>query len=156
MKPGPDCIKLVQEFEGYARDLGDGRVQAYPDPATGGAPFTIGFGTTGPDVKKGTIWTRKQAEDRFTAHLAEFAAKVGKLIGNAPTTQHEFDAIVSLSYNVGVANVAKSTLLKKHKARDYMGAANEFLRWNRAAGKVMAGLTRRRTAERALYLKSDG
>ena len=151
MTPSPDCVKLVQEFEGYARDLHDGRVQAYPDPATGGDPWTIAWGSTGPDIKKGTIWTRKQAEDRFKAHLAQFAAKVEKLIGWAPTTQSQFDAMVSLAYNVGPANLASSTLLRKHKARDYVGAKAEFARWNRANKKVMAGLTRRRAAEAALY-----
>jgi lysozyme len=153
MTPGPDCIKLVQEFEGFARDLHDGRVQAYPDPATGGDPWSIGFGSTGPDIKKGTIWTRKQAEDRFKAHLAEFGAKVERLIGGAPTTQHEFDSMVALAYNVGTGNFASSTLLKKHKARDYEGAAAEFAKWNRANKKPMAGLTRRRAAEAALYRK---
>lgn len=155
MRPSSDCIKLVQQFEGFAKKRPDGSVEAYPDPATGGDPWTIGFGTTGPDVKKGTVWTRKQAEDRFAAHLNEFAAKVTKLLGSSPTTQPQFDALVSFAYNVGTANLSSSTLLRKHKARDYRGAAAEFARWNKANKKVMAGLTRRRAAEAALYRRQS-
>ncbi|HEX8241255.1 MAG TPA: lysozyme [Allosphingosinicella sp.] len=154
MTPGPDCIKLVQEFEGCAKKRADGSFEAYPDPGSGGDPWTIGWGSTGPDIKKGVVWTQKQCDDRFTAHLGEFGEKVAKVLGSAPTTQNQFDAMVSFAYNVGVGNLSASTLLKKHKARDYKGAAAEFARWNKAAGKVMAGLTRRRAAEAALYAKS--
>lgn len=153
MKPGPDCIKLVQEFEGCAKRRADGSFEAYPDPATGGDPWTIGWGSTGPEIKKGVVWSQKQCDDRFTAHLGEFAEKVDRLLGGAPTTQHQFDAMVSFAYNVGPANLAASTLLKKHKVKDYSGAAAEFARWNKANKKVMAGLTRRRAAEAALYAK---
>jgi lysozyme len=148
------CIKLIQQFEGLAKKRPDGLIEAYPDPGTGGEPWTIGWGTTGPDVKKGTVWTQRQCDERFAAQLAEFADKIARLIGNAPTTQAQFDALVSFAYNVGVANLASSTLLKKHKAGDFKGAAAEFARWNKAGGKVMAGLTRRRAAEATLYLQS--
>jgi len=142
---------LIKEFEGLAKVRPDGKVEAYPDPATGGAPWTIGYGSTGPDIKKGAVWTKEQAERRFAEHSAEFAAKVAKLLGDTPTTQEQFDAMVSLAYNVGMGNFAGSTLLKKHKAGDHKGAAAEFARWNRANGKAMAGLTRRRAAEAKLY-----
>jgi GH24 family phage-related lysozyme (muramidase) len=142
MTPGPDCIKLVQEFEGCAKKRSDGTIEAYPDPASGGDPWTIGWGSTGPDIRKGVVWTQKQCDDRFTSHL-----------GDTPTTQHQFDAMVSFAYNLGPGNLASSTLLKKHKARDFAGAAAEFAKWNKAGGKVMAGLTRRRAAEAALYAK---
>jgi len=142
---------LIQRWEGYAKDIGADRVQAYPDPATGGAPWTIGWGSTGPDITKGTIWTKAQAQARFREHVAEFAGGVAKAFGNAPITQDQFDAMVSLAYNVGLGAFTGSTLLKKHKAGDYAGAAAEFARWNRAGGKVMAGLTNRRADERKLY-----
>jgi lysozyme len=152
MTPSDRCLALVMSFEGYARKLPDGRCEAYPDPATGGVPWTIGYGSTGPDIHKGTVWTKRQAEERFAGDIAAFAGKVESLLRGALTTQHQFDAMVSFAYNLGLGNLGSSSLLRKHRARDYEGAANEFLRWNKAAGKVMPGLTRRRAAERALYL----
>ncbi len=149
---GPDGEALIKKWEGYKKDLGDGRVQAYPDPATGGAPWTIGWGSTGPDIKKGTIWTKAQAQQRFTAHIEEEAAPaVRKGIGSTPTTQRQFDAMVSLAYNIGVTAFLQSTLLKKHVAGDYAAAAAQFGVWNKAAGKVMQGLVNRRAEEAALY-----
>lgn len=150
-------IALIHSFEGFAKLLPDGRVQAYPDPGTGGAPWTIGFGSTtdeeGKPIKPGTIWTRQKAERRFVQHLGQFERDVIAALGSAvhATSQAQFDALVSFAYNVGGANLRSSTLLRKHKAGDYAGAAAEFARWNRAAGRVMAGLTRRRAAEAALY-----
>lgn len=142
---------LIKKWEGYAKDLGNGQVQSYPDPATGGAPWTIGWGTTGPDVTKGTIWSQEKALNRFREHVATFAAGVSKALDGAPATANQFDAMVSLAYNVGLGNFTGSTLLKKHKAKDYAGAAAEFSRWNKAGGKVMAGLTNRRAEEAKLY-----
>jgi len=148
-------IELIHSFEGYAFALADGSVRAYPDPATGGKPWTIGWGSTsdenGRPIEPGTIWTRERADARFRQHLGEFEAQVSKALGSSATTQGQFDAMVSLAYNVGVGNFSSSTLLRKHKAGDYAGAKAEFARWNRAGGKVMAGLTRRRAAEAALY-----
>lgn len=151
MQPSQDCLKLIQSFEGCEKRQPDGTFKAYPDPGSGGDPWTIGWGSTGPDIKPGTVWTQKQCDDRFTAHVGEFAGKVAGLLGNARTTQHQFDAMVSFAYNVGTGNLASSTLLRKHKAGDYKGAQAEFGRWNKAAGKVLAGLTRRRAAEAQLY-----
>ena len=151
MQPSQACIKLIQEFEGCAKKQPDGSYLAYPDPGTGGDPWTIGWGSTGPEIRKGVVWTQQQCDDRFAEHLDEFARKVSNLLGDTPTTQCQFDAMVSFAYNLGVGNLSSSTLLKKHKAGDYKGAAAEFERWNKAAGKVLPGLTRRRTAEAALY-----
>jgi lysozyme len=151
MTPSDKCIDLVKSFEGYAEKRADGGCDAYPDPGSGGDPWTIGYGSTGGDIRRGTVWTKQQADERFAHDLGKFGAKVEALLGGALTTQHQFDALVSFAYNVGTGNLTSSTLLKKHRARDFEGAANEFLKWNKAAGKVMAGLTRRRAAERALY-----
>lgn len=148
---GAAGLALIRQFEGCAKKRGDGRYDAYPDPASGGAPWTIGWGSTGPDIAKGTVWTQAQCDARMARDADAFAAKVAGLIGPAPTTQNQFDAIVALVYNIGVENLATSTLLRKHKAKDYAGALVEFGRWNKASGKVMAGLTRRRAAEAALY-----
>ena len=151
MTPGEACTKIIQQFEGCAKRRPDGSFEAYPDPGTGGDPWTIGWGSTGADIKPGVVWSQAQCDARFGEHLAEFGQGVAAAIGNAPTTQHQFDAMVSFAYNVGVANLRASTLLKKHIAGDYAGAAAEFAKWNKAAGKVLPGLTRRRAAEAALY-----
>lgn len=151
MNPSSACSALVQQFEGCAKKRSDGSFEAYPDPGSGGDPWTIGWGSTGADIKRGVVWTQKQCDDRFADHLGEFARNVESALGGSRTTQSQFDAMVSFAYNVGVRNLQNSTLLKKHKAGDYAGAKAEFAKWNKAAGKVMAGLTRRRTAEAALY-----
>jgi GH24 family phage-related lysozyme (muramidase) len=145
----PKGIALIQRFEGCARKRPDGRYEAYPDPATGGAPWTIGWGATGPGIVPGTIWTQQQCDDRLVQDLARFASEVSAAIGDAPTTQNQFDALVSFHYNTGA--IARATLLKKHKAGDYAGAKAEFSKWNYAGGKILAGLTRRRAAEASLY-----
>nr|WP_315588885.1 lysozyme [Sphingomonas psychrotolerans] len=142
---------MIQQFEGCAKKQPNGSFVAYPDPGTGGDPWTIGWGTTGADVKPGVVWTQQQCDDRLTSDVERFAAKVSAVLGSAPTTQHQFDALVSFAYNVGVGNLSSSTLLKLHKAGDFAGAQQQFARWNKAAGKVLPGLTRRRAAEAALY-----
>ena len=145
MKLSNKGIDLIKSFEGY-------KSKAYPDPATGGEPFTIGYGHTGKDVKPGMVITAEQAEKMLRDDVAKFESGVAKLL-TAPTSQHQFDAMVSLAYNIGLGNFGKSTLLKKHNAKCYQCAAGQFPVWNRAAGKVMNGLTRRRNAERALYMQ---
>lgn len=148
---GPKGEALIKKWEGYAKDIGADRVRAYPDPATGGAPWTIGWGSTGPDIDRDTIWTKAQAQARFREHVAQFAAGVAKNLGAVPVGQDQFDAMVSLAYNVGLANFAGSTLLEKHKAGDYAGAAAEFGKWVTAGGKRMQGLVNRRADEAKLY-----
>lgn len=151
MEPSPACTKLIQQFEGCAKKRPDGTFEAYPDPGTGGDPWTIGWGSTGPNIKRGTVWTQQQCDDRFAEHVGEFARGVEKALGGAKTTQAQFDALVSFAYNVGLGNLNSSTLLKKHKAGDYKGAALEFAKWVKAAGKTLPGLVRRRGAEAELY-----
>lgn len=149
--PSAACLKLIQEFEGCHKKRLDGRFDAYPDPGSGGDPWTIGWGSTGFDIRKGTIWTQEQCDERFAAHVAEFAFQVRKLLGDAPTTQNQFDALVSFAYNVGAGSLRGSTLLTLHEQKKYALAAEQFARWNKAAGKVMAGLTLRRAAEAKMY-----
>ncbi|MFW8199585.1 lysozyme [Klebsiella pneumoniae] len=143
MKLSQRGIDLIKQFEGYSS-------KAYPDPATGGAPWTIGYGTT-KGVKPGMVVTAQQAEKMLRDDVAKFESGVSSLI-TAPTTQGQFDAMVSLAYNIGLGNFGKSTLLKKHNARCYTCAADQFRVWNRANGKVMNGLTKRRAAERQVYM----
>jgi lysozyme len=151
MTPSPACEALVKQFEGCHKRLSDGRYIAYPDPGTGDVPWTIGWGSTGPDVRKGTIWTQTQCDLRLRTDLAKFARGVWDRLPNTPTSQSQFDAMVSFAYNVGLGKFSGSTLLRKHRAKDYAGAAREFERWNKAGGRVLPGLTRRRAAEAELY-----
>ena len=142
MKTGAKGISLIKSFEGL-------RLKAYPDPATGGDPWTIGVGHTGPDVHPGLVITEAHADDLLRGDLIRFEDGVRK---RCPViSQSQFDALVALSFNIGLGNFGMSTLLKKHNAGDHAGAANEFIRWNRANGKEMRGLTRRRLAEAELY-----
>ena len=143
-------IALIKRFEGCARKRPDGRFEAYPDPGTGAEPWTIGWGATGAGIARGTVWTAQECEARLALDVARHAADVTAALGDAPTTQNQFDALVSFHFNTGA--IARATLTKKHIAGDYAGAAREFGRWNRAGGRVLAGLTRRRAAEAALYL----
>lgn len=137
------AIPLIQKFEGL-------RLEAYPDPGTGGDPWTIGWGSTGPGIGPGVKWTQKQADDRFRADVEKFAAKVAALV-KVPLKPNQMAALISFAYNVGTGALSSSTLLRMVNALNFDGAAQQFARWNRAGGKVMAGLTRRRNAEAALF-----
>ena len=148
-------IALIKRFEGCAKIRDDGMVEAYPDPGTGADPWTIGWGATGPDhfsegrIARGTVWTQDQCDARLDADLVRYAAEVARALGDAPTSQPQFDALVSFHYNTGA--IARATLTRKHIAGDFAGAAREFDRWCYAGGRVMRGLARRREAEAALY-----
>lgn len=187
MQASPRCKALIAEFESCAEHTSDGRYRAYPDPASPmgkgqypkngpdvskGAPWTIGFGATGPNITRGTVWTLDQCERAFDEHIAFFSKGVNKFLRatNRPTTQAQFDALVSFAYNVGLDDDADtkaeglgdSTLLRKHLAGDHgtvdgrtgkgTGAAGEFIKWNKAQGQVVNGLTRRRKAEALMYV----
>lgn len=152
---GSKGTALIKRFEGCARLRRDGMVEAYPDPGTGDDPWTIGWGATGAGLNRGTrigpgtMWTQKQCDKRPAEDLKRYARDVAKAIGKTPTTQNQFDALVSFHYNTGA--IGRATLTKKHCAQDYEGAAMEFKRWNKAGGRVLKGLTRRRLEEERLY-----
>lgn len=143
--------------QAIARHEGN-KLKAYPDPATGGEPFTIGVGHTSaagpPKVTKGMTITAAESDAILTRDLATFERAVEKAV-KVPVTQAQFDAMVSLAFNIGGGAFAKSTLVKKLNAGDVTGAANAFLSWNKAAGKVMKGLTTRREAERKLFMSNS-
>ena len=145
----PAGVALIKTFEGCARIRSDGLVEAYPDPGTGGAPWTIGWGATGPDIGHDTVWTRAQCDTRLLRDIARHAADVERVLGDSATSQAQFDALVSFHYNTGA--IATATLTRRHRAGDFDGAAEEFARWKLAGGRVLNGLVRRRTAEAALY-----
>lgn len=142
-------VALIKRFEGCARRRADGLYEAYPDPGTGAEPWTIGWGATGAGIGPDTVWTQDECDARFAADLARYAAEVVRVLQGSDTTQSQFDALVSFHYNTGA--IERATLMQKHKEGDYAGAVKEFARWNRAGGRVMPGLARRRAAEAALY-----
>jgi lysozyme len=115
--------------------------------------WTIGWGHTGHDVVQGLTWTLAQAEDGFQLDTAWACVQVSRTI-TVPLTQNQFDALVSFTFNVGATAEGHSTLCKLIN-QGYTGAASaEFLKWNKQAGMIMAGLTRRREAEQELFLTS--
>ncbi len=146
---GPDGLALIKRFEGCARKRGDGQFEAYPDPGSGGDPWTIGWGATGADICPGTIWTQAQCDARLEADLARFSAEVARALDDSPTSQCQFDALVSFHYNTGA--IGRATLTRLHKAGDFAAAAAEFGKWIHAGGRPLPGLRRRREAEAALY-----
>lgn len=155
--PGRRCsqkgIDLIHSFESC-------KLEAYPDPGSSdGHPWTIGWGSTGRDIGPGTKWTQAQADARFAQDLAKFEDGVNLLLGATPTSQNQFDALVSIAYNIGLdidadtiaEGLGDSTLLRKHKAGDFEGAANAFKSWRFNDGREMRGLVRRRAAEAKMY-----
>ena len=144
MKTSSTGVALLHHFEGC-------ELSAYPDPATGGDPWTIGYGCTGPDVCRGLKITQSDADVMFAKRLArEFEPGVSAVLTAAPT-QGQYDAMVCLAYNIGLGNFRSSTLVRKFNAGDIAAAADQFLRWSMAAGQTMKGLRRRRAAERAVF-----
>lgn len=141
MTPSSKCADFIKSFEAC-------RLKAYL-PTPDDVP-TIGWGSTGPDIRLGMTWTQAQADARFAADLAKFGAKVSELL-HGRTSQSQFDAMVSLAYNIGVKAFAGSTVLRKHNAGDYDGAAAAFLMWSKQNGKTLNGLLRRRKAESEMY-----
>lgn len=137
---------LVEEFEGL-------RLKAYKDAV---GVWTIGYGTTaaaglGIEPKAGMSITEAEAESLLAEGLERFAASIRPKI-TAPINDNEFGAFLSLSYNIGPGAFAKSSALRKFNAGDKAGAADAILLWNKAGGKVLAGLKRRREAERELFI----
>jgi len=146
MKTSANGINLICGFEGL-------ELKAYDD---GVGVWTIGYGTTivnGIKVKKGDTCTIEQAKSYMAQDLKKFESAVDTSV-KVTITQNQFDALVSLAYNIGTGAFKSSTLLKKLNAKDFKGAAAQFDRWNRAGGKVMQGLVNRRAKERKLFEKA--
>lgn len=143
MKTSEEGRALIREFEGC-------KLQAYPDPATGGEPWTIGVGHTGPEVHEGMTIAQDEADALLAQDLEKFEACVSSNV-TVDVTQAQFDAMVSLAFNVGCANFRKSSVCRYTNEGDLEKAREAFSLWNKAAGKVMSGLTRRRAAEAAMF-----
>jgi len=154
MKTSAQGLDLIKEFE-------DCKLEAYPDPKTGGDPWTVGWGATGLGIGPGTAWTQEQADSRLIADVAQREALVSQAVTH-PMTQGQFDAFVSIVFNVGQGSKTRdgilrlkdgrpSTLLRKFNAGDISGAENEWLKWISPGSNVTKGLLRRRMAELELF-----
>ena len=141
MQIGEKGLDLIRKYEGL-------RLVAYVCP---GGKLTIGYGHTGPDVKSGQKIDVERANELLIKDVQRFEVAVNELV-TVPMTQGMLDALISFSFNLGAGSLKSSTLLKKLNAADLVGAANEFLKWNKAKGKVLDGLTERRKSERELFL----
>ena len=145
MQTSAKGIALIKQFEGC-------KLTAYQDSV---GVWTIGYGWTQPvdgkPIRAGMTIKQETAERLMKTGLVSYESDVSRLV-KVGLTQGQFDALVSFTYNLGARSLSTSTLLRKLNAGDYAGAADEFLRWNKAGGKVLNGLTRLREAERALFL----
>ena len=141
--------KLIQHFEGCLKQKGE-HFHAYKCPA---GVLTIGWGHTNHHGRKfddSSRWTAEECDQAFMEDMGGFERDVRKAV-KVPLEPYQFDALVSFTYNCGSGNLNKSTLLKKVNAGDFEGAAKEFKKWNKANGKELAGLTRRRNSEALMF-----
>lgn len=138
-------IAMVMRFEGC-------KLIAYPDPGTGGAPWTIGWGET-LGVKQDDVWTQEYADARLRQRAGQFLLATLK---RCPALHLEFPARIAactcLAYNIGVGAFGASSVSRKTMQQDFTAAGNAFLLWNKSGGRVMRGLTIRRQSERIKYL----
>jgi lysozyme len=132
--------KLITDFEGF-------RAKAYRDVV---GILTIGYGFT-EGVSEGDTMTREQADSRLIHELAAYEQAVSQAAGEC--NQHQFDALCSFAWNVGIVGMKGSSVIKAHRRGDHQAAARAFGLWNKAGGKVFPGLVRRRAAEAAMYLE---
>ena len=140
MKIGSKGLELIKHFEGC-------ELEAYKCPA---GVLTIGYGHI-KGVQEGMTITEMQAEEMLQSELIEYEGYINDLV-EVELNQNQFDAMVSWVYNLGGGNLRSSTLLKVLNAGNYAGVPEQMLRWNKAGGKVLEGLTRRRQAEADLFV----
>lgn len=133
-------LAFIRKMEGCS-------LQPYLDQA---GVWTIGTGHTGPEVNAASTITQEEADRLLDKDTASAVATVNRLV-SVPLNQNQFDALVSFVYNVGATNFKTSTLLSLVNKGEHKAVPAQFLRWNKAGGKVSAGLIRRRKAESRLY-----
>ena len=158
---GSSGLNLIKKAEGYASTkappaIPAGSVHGYVDPASGGEPITIGYGTTGPAVDQtittSTVITQSQAEEYLAYAINKKFMPMLKRYVKVDLTPNMVDACISLMYNIGAGNFGKSSIVTNINNKNWCAAGDGFLAWNKASGKVLDGLTKRRTAERTLFL----
>lgn len=158
MEISENGLHKIEGYEGWKRLIKEGPnkgcYSAYQDTYHGKLDKpTIGPGLT-EDVHMGLVLTRDECSQRFKKELVKHEAAINKLV-TVPISQNAYDALVSLSYNVGTGAVAKSTVMKRLNKGDYVGASEAFKLFNKAGGGVVNGLVQRRASEAALFLKPD-
>jgi GH24 family phage-related lysozyme (muramidase) len=138
----PAGLQLLKTWEGC-------RLSAYPDPASGGDPWTIGYGHTGPEVHAGLVITQQQADAWLVSDAAVAARAIDRLVGSVAMSPRERDALISFCFNVGAGAVEGSTLRRRLLAGEQVGKvlAEELPRWCHGPQGPMEGLRRRRAAE---------
>lgn len=141
MTTNPKGVALIQGFE-------ECRLMAYRDS---GGVYTVGWGSTGPDVVEGTVWTQTFADMRFL-HDLQWAEKCISHFVTAPLTSNQFSALVSFVYNCGYGTFERSSFPLLLDAGDTEGASKLFPFYDTCKGVVLGGLKRRRAAEQALFL----
>lgn len=135
-------IALIKQFEGL-------RLEAYPDPGTGGDPWTCGYGHTGKDVYPGLKINEAMADAWLQQDVDFFSGVIDRFLRDITLTDNQFSALVCFSYNV--KGWAGSTLFNDIRAHDFSGALEQWPNWCHVAGKVLPGLVKRREAEAALF-----
>ena len=136
------ALDLIKKWEGC-------KLKAYRCSA---GVWTIGWGSTGPGIKEGVVWTQAQADSRLAADVRKFADGVFSAV-TANANANQLGAMISLAYNIGLGAFRSSTLLRLFNAGDTSGARAQFQRWNKASGKVVNGLTNRRNDEAAVFAR---
>tara|TARA_R110002012_G_scaffold283649_1_gene474115 strand:+ start:90 stop:533 length:444 start_codon:yes stop_codon:yes gene_type:complete len=143
MNISQEGISLIKKFEGC-------ELEAYQCAA---GVWTIGYGST-KDVKEGDTLTQKEADNLLLHEMQEYEGYIKELV-KVPLKQNQFDALVSWVFNLGPANLKASTMLKFLNAGDYHLIPSQIKRWNKASGKVLEGLIRRREAEALMFEDKD-
>lgn len=134
-------VDLIKKWEGC-------KLKAYPDV---GGRWTIGYGATGPGIEAGVEWTQREADERLAEDVAKFEKGVRELV-KVPLTENQFAALVSFAYNLGLANLKRSGLLRLLNQEKYKQAADQFLLWSKVGSYAVKGLTNRREDERKVFL----
>jgi len=143
LKISAEGLALIKKFEGL-------ELEAYKCAA---GVLTIGYGHTA-GVQEGDVWSEEHANEQLEVDMEEYAGYINDLV-TCPLSQNQFDALVSWVYNLGPANLKASTLLKRLNSGDYEDVPAQIKRWNKAGGKVLEGLIRRRKAEALLFAGDD-
>ncbi len=141
MKINARGLVLLKDYEGC-------KLKAYKDSVN---VWTVGFGHTGPDTGPGLVIDQAKADSLLLQDLEKFEKGIQSLL-HVGLSPDGFSALVILAFNIGLGNFGKSTLLKLVNQGDFQAAAQEFIKWNKAGGLALPGLTRRRLAEKELFL----